>query len=274
MAKGGAADYTTAGTIKGTTQGPDAGAGLTQDKFLGGRLQVWQPETGYRAGVDPVLLAASVPACASTVLELGAGVGVASLCLARRLAHAQVYALELQPDYAALAQRNAQENGLPITVYQGDLVQMPAPLRQMRFDHVIANPPYFLRDRSLPAQDKGRETGMGEGVALAQWVMAAARRTRDKGHVTFICRVERLPELVALFSQYLGSVEVQPITPRKGRESQLVLIRGRKGGRAAFRLHAGLVMHQGHQHTGDRNSYTPAIQAVLQAGAALPWGGG
>ena len=83
-----------------------------------------------------------MPACASTVLELGAGVGVASLCLARRLAHTQVYALELQPDYAALAQRNAQENGLPITVYQGDLVQMPAPLRQMRFDHVIANPPY------------------------------------------------------------------------------------------------------------------------------------
>jgi tRNA1(Val) A37 N6-methylase TrmN6 len=253
------------------TAGQEADAGLTHDKFLGGALQVWQPANGYRAGVDPVLLAASVPASATTVLELGAGVGVASLCLARRVAHAQISALELQPDYAALAQRNARENGLPITVYQGDLVHMPAPLRQARFDHVIANPPYFLRDRSLPAQDKGRETGMGEVVALAQWVVAAARRTRDRGHVTFICRVERLPELVALFSQYLGSVEVLPITPRVGRESQLVLIRGRKGARAAFRLHAGVVMHEGGQHMGDRKNYTPAIQAVLQAGAALPW---
>ena len=103
---------------------------------------------------------------------------------------------------------------------------------------------------------------------------AAGKRLTTFGEAPRVATaLERLPELVALFSHYLGSVEVQPITPRMGRESQLVLIRGRKGGRAAFRLHAGLVMHEGHQHTGDRNSYTPAIQAVLQAGAALPWGG-
>jgi Predicted O-methyltransferase len=35
---------------------------LTHDAFLGGRLHLWQPRQGYRAGVDAVLLAASVQA--------------------------------------------------------------------------------------------------------------------------------------------------------------------------------------------------------------------
>ena len=33
---------------------------LTHDAFLGGRIRVWQPARGYRAGTDPVLLAAAV----------------------------------------------------------------------------------------------------------------------------------------------------------------------------------------------------------------------
>jgi hypothetical protein len=37
-------------------------AGLSDDAFLGGKLQLLQPEKGYRAGIDAVLLAASVPA--------------------------------------------------------------------------------------------------------------------------------------------------------------------------------------------------------------------
>ncbi|MEM9031062.1 MAG: methyltransferase, partial [Pseudomonadota bacterium] len=35
---------------------------LTRDGFLGGRLHIAQPKSGYRAGVDPVFLAAATPA--------------------------------------------------------------------------------------------------------------------------------------------------------------------------------------------------------------------
>ncbi|PCH69375.1 MAG: methyltransferase, partial [Rhodobacteraceae bacterium] len=58
---------------------------LTWNAFLGGRVQLLQPQSGYRAGVDPVLLAAAVPGRAGqSVLELGCGAGAASLCLAAR----------------------------------------------------------------------------------------------------------------------------------------------------------------------------------------------
>ena len=56
---------------------------LSCDAFLGGRLRIWQPRAGYRAGIDPVMLAAAVPARPrQSVLELGCGAGTASLCLA------------------------------------------------------------------------------------------------------------------------------------------------------------------------------------------------
>ena len=246
---------------------------LTRDAFLGGKLQVRQPRAGYRAGVDPVLLAASVPARAGqSVLELGCGAGVASLCLARRIDGLRLFGLEVQPAYAELARRNARDNGIALEVATGDLARMPRNLREAQFDHVIANPPYFDRSASTPARDAGRETALGEGTPLADWVEAAARRTAPKGHVTMIQRAERLPELLALAARHLGSLEVLPLIPRRGRAARLVLMRGRKGGRAAFRMHDGWTLHEGPAHDGDRENYNAATGAILRLGAALPFG--
>lgn len=243
---------------------------LSRDAFLGGRLQIWQPRRGYRAGVDPVLLAASIPARAGqTVLELGCGVGVASLSLSVRVAGLSLTGIEIQPDYADLARRNAAAAGCPLAVVTADLAALPAELRQRRFDHVMANPPYFLRGQSTPAADAGREVALGEGTSLAQWIEVATRRVVDGGHVTLIQRAERLPELIVLMTARLGSIEVLPLTPRRGRSAQLVLVRGRKGGRAAFRLADSVLMHDGATHDGDRDSYTALIGSVLRDAAPL-----
>jgi tRNA1(Val) A37 N6-methylase TrmN6 len=60
---------------------------LTEDAFLGGQLRVRQLKSGHRAGHDAVLLAAATPARpGDRVADLGAGVGVAGLAVARRVA--------------------------------------------------------------------------------------------------------------------------------------------------------------------------------------------
>ena len=247
---------------------------LTSDAFLGGRLRLFQPKGGYRAGVDPVLLAASVSARAGdTVLDLGCGAGVAGLCVAARVGDVVLAGLERHPGYAALARRNAAVNGIALDVHCGDLAEMPGPLRQHQFTHVIANPPYFDRKASTVAQDQGREAALGEDTPLAAWVDAAARRTAPKGTVTFIHRIERLPDLLAAFDQRLGSLEALPLIPRQGRRARLVLVRGRKGGRAGFKLHDGWVMHAGDVHNADRENYTPATACVLRDAGALRFPG-
>lgn len=247
---------------------------LTHTDFLNGQVKAWQPARGYRAGVDPVLLAASVPAQAGqTALELGCGVGVASLCLLARVPGLSVTGVEVQADYADLARRNGAEAGADFTVETADLSALPAPLRQRQFDHVFANPPYFQRDRSTAAQDAGRDIAFAGDTPLGSWVEVAVKRCAPKGYVTFIQRVERLPELIVAMQPVLGSLEVQPLIPRVGRQAQLVLIRGRKNGRADFRLHDGIVLHEGAEHLQDGDDYAPKVRAALRDGAPLGFGG-
>lgn len=245
----------------------------TDNGFLGGRLQLLQPRHGYRAGVDPVLLAASVAARpGEAVLELGCGVGTALLCLGTRVSGLALTGVELQQDYADLARENAARNGVSAEIFAADLAALPAEVKARSFDQVIANPPYFLRDASHASAEPGRETGRGEGLALGEWIAVAARRLRPGGFATFIQRAERLPEMLAACEGRLGALEVQPLAPRAGRAARLVLLRGRKGGRAPFRLHAPLVLHRGPAHLSDGDDYAPVISDVLRNGAALPFG--
>lgn len=248
------------------------GARPAPNAFLGGALCIHQPRNGYRAGVNPVLLAASIPAKGGqSLLDLGCGVGVAGLCVARRVAGVRLTGLEIQPEYAALARRNADENRIAMEVITGDLTQMPAALRQVQFDHVIANPPYFDRSATQSAQDQGRELSRGATASIESWVRSAAKRTAPGGCVTFIHRTERLPELLAAFGACLGRVQVLPLAARVGRPPQLCLIRGRKGRQADFRLYAPWILHEGAAHDGDRDTYTDATAGVLRAGQALPF---
>jgi tRNA1Val (adenine37-N6)-methyltransferase len=243
-------------------------AELSDDKFLCGRLRLYQPIKGYRAATDPVLLAAACPAgTGDSVLDLGCGAGAAALCLGIRVPGLILKGLELQPDYADLARRNAARNGVLLEVHEGDIARMPKPLRH-DFDHVIANPPYYAKGGS-PSPDQGRARAMQVHTPLADWVVAATRRLRPGGWLTLICIAEALPELLSQTGDRLGSAAVLPLVPRAGKPALRVLLRARKGGRAAFRLLAPFVIHLGDAHDGDRESYTPEANAVLRDGADL-----
>jgi tRNA1Val (adenine37-N6)-methyltransferase len=241
---------------------------LSDDKFLCGRLRLLQPLKGYRAATDPVLLAAACPAVSGDkVLDLGCGAGAAALCLGLRVSGLVLAGLELQPDYADLARRNAERNGIPVEVHTGDLARMPKELRR-DFDHVIANPPYYPAGGS-PSPVAGRARAMRMGTPLSDWVAAASRRLRPGGWLTLICGADGLPPMLSALGSKLGSTAVLPLAAREGRAALRVLVQARKGGRAPFRLLAPLVIHEGAAHDGDRESYTREANAVLREGADL-----
>lgn len=240
---------------------------LSRDDFLNGQLRIWQPIHGYRAATDPVLLAAACPAIAGeTVLDLGCGVGTAALCLGARI-DLQLTGLELQQDYAELAERNAAENDIPLRVIAGDLAEMPLPLREESFDHVILNPPFFGPGKK--AKDPGRARGRQEETHLAVWIDSALRRLKQKGWITTILTIERLPEVIVSLNGRAGSISIQPLTSRPGRAASRFILKARKAARGPAKLSNPLILHSGSAHLRDMDDFSEAARAILRDGGSL-----
>ncbi|MEL6678932.1 MAG: methyltransferase [Pseudomonadota bacterium] len=242
---------------------------LTDDAFLDGRLRLLQPRRGYRAATDPILLAAACPAeRGMRVLDIGCGVGTAGLALAARVPGIVLTGLEIQPDYAALAARNAERNGIDMRVVVGDLTRMPGELRAERFDLVLTNPPYFDRD-SLTSPDPGRDVANREGVPLPDWIDAGLRRLEPGGTFAIIHRTERLGDMLSALSGRAGACRVLPLQARSTRPAQRCIVTARKGARGPLTLLPPFILHEGEDHPGDFDHMTEAARAVLRGDETL-----
>lgn len=244
------------------------GDSVGEDRLLGGRVRILQPRAGYRAAIDPVLLAAAVAARpGQSVLDVGCGTGAAALCLAARLPDCRIAGIESQADIAALARRSAGLNGWTdrIRVVTGDIADPPADLTPGGFDWVMANPPYLQPGRADPPATPGRARAHREtaAVGLAEWVAFGLAMARRKGRIVFIHRADRIAELVAAVQGVAGDITLFPFWPAAGRAAKRAILVARKGTRGPTRLLPGLVLH------GADGAYTPEAEAVLSAAAGL-----
>jgi tRNA1(Val) A37 N6-methylase TrmN6 len=253
---------------------PDPQHGSTLDRFLGGRIAAFQPKTGHRSGLDAVFLAAAAVQerdGARCVLDAGAGVGVAGLCLLARVPDLAVTAVERDAELCALARLNAERNGFSAryAVVEADVT---APSRRLAalglqpesFDHVMANPPFFAEARARGSRSPGRAAArvMPDG-ALAGWVRFLAAMTAPKGRLTLIHRPEALKALLDLLAPRFGGLTVFPLFPRPDQAANLLLISGLKASRAPLRLLRGMVLHAAD------GGYAAEAEAVLRHGAGL-----
>ncbi len=243
-----------------------AGA-VSRDLLLGGRVSLDQPASGYRAAIDPILLAAAVPVFASgSVLDLGCGVGAAALCLLARVPAARVTGLDLQRDLVRLAGENARRNGVAdrFVPIAGDVAKLPPRLAPGGFDHVMCNPPHLKAGAGRPSPDPVRDMANREGPAdLKTWVGAALAMARPKGSVTLIHRADRLDEILAALLGRAGDVAVCPLWPGPGKPARRVIVQARKGAAGPLRLLPGLVLHR------PEGAYTAAADGILRDAAPL-----
>lgn len=235
----------------------------TYDRFLGGRVVVRQPVQGFRAGLDAVMLAAAVPGAAGDeALELGAGSGTASLCLASRVIGCSITGVEIDPELAAVANKNATQNDFDgrVKFASHDVFDLPNELRR-DFAHVFCNPPFhFPEGEASPVESRDR--ALRDTGRLGDWVEIGLKRTVSDGTFTVILRADRMGEALARMPE--RGVTVFPLWPRTSEPAKRVILQVRKGSRAEFVMAPGLVLHE----AGSR--YTKQADAVLRDAAALP----
>jgi tRNA1(Val) A37 N6-methylase TrmN6 len=245
----------------------EAAPAFTEDRLLGGRVRLRQPASGYRVAIDPVFLAASVPAEPhQTILDVGCGAGAAMLCLAARVPQSRIVGLETQRDLVRLAGDNAILNCMEarVSAMIGDLLHAPPRLSPGAFDHVMANPPYLERGQANALASPGRAEATIEGAAdLAAWVRFALAMARPKGSVTFIHRADRIDALLAEIAGRAGEVVVYPLWPAQGKPAVRVLVRARKQITAPARLAPGLILHEAD------GRLSGAAEGVLREGRGL-----
>lgn len=246
---------------------------VTRDAFLDRRLHLLQPKRGYRAAIDPVLLAAYVPAQpGQRALDFGCGVGTAALCLALRVPGLDLHGLEVQPDYAELAGRNARLNGVALKVHVGDLRDLPTGLRAQIFDHVLMNPPFQRAEEGIGPQDPGRDLAQREDATCVRvWIAEAMRRLAPGGWLTLVHRVARLGEIFAALDGRAGDIELLPVAPHADRPAGRILVRTRKGRAGPVSILPPLVLHmRGGDSDPDSAAYTARAQVVLRGLQKLP----
>jgi tRNA1(Val) A37 N6-methylase TrmN6 len=245
---------------------------VTEDAFLGGQLMIGQPKNGPRAGLDAVFLAAACPAeTGESVLEAGAGSGIVSLAVARRVPGTVVTGVEIDPRLAALARHNAEANGLAgkVRFVDGDVTWPSSRFEALglvpsSFHHVLANPPFLTSGQArLPADAMLRRAHAAGPSEWEGWVRFLSAFARPKGTVTIIHRADALPRLLPLLERRFGRLVLFPLFPRIGEPASRIIIHGIKGSRASLIIREGLVLHRA------EGGFTPAAEAILRGGARL-----
>ncbi len=247
---------------------------VTRDAFLGGRITLSQPEKGFRAGLDSVLLGAAVSRGARNLLDLGAGVGTAAL-VALALGRTERATLAERDETALeLASRNIADNGFSeragivrVDVTAGGTERRAAGLPDNAHDAVIANPPFFVAGQGTLAEGDQRANARHmSGEALDQWVRCAAASASAGGEAIFVYPAEGLAGLLAAFDKRFGGVTILPLTPRPGSPASRVLLRGFKGSRTPLTLLASRPLHG-----ADGNGFSADFDAIFRGEAALDW---
>lgn len=241
---------------------------FTRDAFLGGLVHVLQPEKGFRAGTDSVLLAAALdPAMTGAAAEFGCGAGGALFPAAARLKTARFTGFERDPLMLGLAQRGIEENsfGERVEVQSQDVGDIPHDWEN-RYDLVFSNPPFF-KDGSIKEPGEGKHGAYLETVPLKDWIWGMLHVLKPRGRFVMIHRASELARILALIERRTGQIEVLPVRSFPGKDAKRVIIRARKGLKSGpMRLLPGIEVYK--SKGGER---TELMERIARSDAGLDW---
>lgn len=226
-------------------------------------LKIVQQRGGYRFSLDPLLLAdfADVREGAQ-VIDLGTGCGIIPLVLARKAETARIVGVELQPEMAELAQRNAELNALAdrIEIMDADIIDLKRSYPVSSFDLVVANPPYRKRGTGKISPRAGRDQARHESTAgLADFLEVAKYLVRPTGRICLIYLAARLTEFLSCASELkLSPLRLRMVHGNPAAAAKMFLVELVKGRQGELAVLPPLVVH------GENGAYTHEMEKMVR----------
>ncbi len=236
----------------------------SSDDFLGGKLKIKQPISGYRAGIDPVLLSAMLADdFTGEVLDLGCGVGIVGLCALSRISNIKVTGIEKQASSVELAKQNIIANNMQNSyeVFIKDICnsEQEDPIKGRMFNAVLTNPPWFESNNSKASKQSSRATARHETDNLLElWLNYAIKKLAPKGRLVIIHRVARLPNILQYIDNRVGNIKVIPLVSKRGIAAKNMILSAQKDRKTPFAIEPELCIHN------EDNSYSDELENILR----------
>lgn len=217
------------------------------EELLGGKFRMEISDRQFRLSTDSMVLADffRIPPRAR-VLDLGCGCGTLGLLICGKEESCQLTGVEIQPDAAACAQKNAENNGLShrFTIIPGDLREYSHILPANGFDAVLSNPPYYPAESGKQASEPSLAAARSEVCCtLADLCRCAAYSLRWGGSFTVVHKPERLADLIcALRAERLEPKRIRFVRHRTDSAVSLVLLESRLGGKPGLGFEPDLIL--------------------------------
>ncbi|MDD4796789.1 MAG: tRNA1(Val) (adenine(37)-N6)-methyltransferase [Eubacteriales bacterium] len=223
-------------------------------------LRIIQSRTGFRYGMDAVLLAGFARPRGAGVLDLGTGTGIVALLLAGINEAAHITALEIQPEMADMARRSVRLNHLErrIDVLCADLRAHKELLQAGQYDVVVCNPPYTRADEGSASPTKSQAMARHEhSCTLDDVAQAGYYALKYGGYMALIIRAQRTVDLLETLRRHkIEPKRARLVCPRRASPPNLLLVEGIKHGKPGLLWEPPLVVF------GDDGRYTPELRAI------------
>ena len=220
-----------------------------------------QKVDGFCYGIDAVLLSDYVDIKKEArVMDLCSGTGVIPLLIEAKYETSYLEGLEIQEDYAEMAERSIRMNGLESKMKMtcGDVKKVPDHYSRESFDYVTCNPPYMIASHGFGGNNPSKAIARHEILCTLDDILTAADWLLiPGGHFVMVHRPFRLAEIFfKMKKKKLEPKRMRLIYPYLDKEPNMVLIEGVKGAKERITVEAPLIVYK------NDGTYTEEIRSI------------
>lgn len=212
-----------------------------------GDLKIIQKVDGPHFSVDAILLAQfSQFKRGDLVVDLGTGIGIIPLLIARDSEVKKIIGIEIQSELVDIARRNVSLNLLEdkVEIMELDLRIVSDVLPTGEFDVVVSNPPYRLAKSGRLNPNPLKAISRHEiKCKLEDILKASYYLLKDHGRANFVYRPDRMVDIMAGCRAYrLEPKRIQFVHPSVERDANLLLLESVKNGRCEAKVLKPLII--------------------------------
>ncbi len=194
------------------------------------------------------------------ILDLGTGTGVIPILIESRTKNNSFVAFELQEKSFDMATRSVELNNLSskIKVINDDIKNVNNYYDSGYFDIVTTNPPYMESGTGAIKDNSHKAIARTESTAtLHDFIKTAEYSLKFGGYFYMVHRPNRLVDILHLMRlEKIEPKTIQFIQPFSGKEPNIVLIEGLKGGKPSLKILDNLIVYD------DNRCYTKQMNDI------------